>query len=560
MESTLPPKLDHSRPPMASSPQSAPGPNLGQVEEFDAIVIGAGISGLFQLVRLRELGMTARVYEAGGGVGGTWYWNRYPGARFDSESYSYGYSFSDELLQEWDWKEHFSGQPENERYLNFVADKFDLRRDIQFNANVAAAAYDKAANRWEVRLEDGTRARARFLITAVGILSAQNVPAFAGIDSFKGESFHTARWPKERVDFTGKRVGVIGTGATAVQLITEIAKEVGHLTVFQRTANFCAPLRNGPIDSETQAKIKASYPEIFKRTRETFAGFIHDFDPRSVFDVTPEERQARFEELWSQPGFSKWLGNFRDIMGDKAANDLFAEFVRNKIRERVKDPIVAEKLAPKDHAFGTKRVPLESGYYEQFNRPNVLLVDIRESPIERITPKGVKTRDAEYELDVIIYATGFDAVTGPLTRIDIRGESGISLKDKWADGPRTYLGVQSAGFPNLFTLVGPHNGSTFCNMPRCIEQNVEWVTDLLRHMRDKGYTRAAATAEAEDAWTAHVNELAVGTLLSQTDSWFFGANIPGKKRAVLMYFGGALAYRKKVEEVVANGYEGFALE
>jgi cation diffusion facilitator CzcD-associated flavoprotein CzcO len=545
---------------MATSLQPTPTAIAAPVERFDAIIIGAGISGMYQLIRLRELGLTVRVYEAGSGVGGTWYWNRYPGARFDSESYSYGYSFSEELLQEWDWKEHFSGQPENERYLNYVADKFDLRRDIRFNATVEGALYDEEENCWEIRLDDGTRARARLLITAVGVLSAQNVPNFAGIDSFKGESFHTARWPKERVDFTGKRVGVIGTGATAVQLITEIAKEVGHLTVFQRTANYCAPLRNGPIDPETQARIKASYPEIFKRTRETFAAFIHDFDPRSVFDVAPEQRQARFEELWAQPGFAKWLGNFRDVMTDRKANELFAEFVRNKIRERVKDPVLAEKLAPKSHPFGTKRVPLESGYYEQFNRENVLLVDLHESPIERITPKGIKTSATEYEFDVIIYATGFDAVTGPLTRIDIRGEGGLSIKDKWADGPRTYLGIQSAGFPNLFTLVGPHNGATFCNIPRCIEQNVEWVTDCIRYMREKGFTRIAASPEAERSWTDHVNELAVGTLLEEVDSWFFGANIPGKKRTVLMYFGGAPAYRKKCDEVAARGYDGFVFE
>ncbi len=545
---------------MADSLQPTPAANAGPVEQFDAIIVGAGISGLYQLIRLRELGLAVRVYETGSGVGGTWYWNRYPGARFDSESYTYGYSFSEELLQEWDWEEHFSGQPENERYLNYVADKFDLRRDIQFNANVAAATYDKKGNYWEVRLTDGARSRARFLITAVGILSAQNIPAFAGIESFKGESFHTSRWPKERIDFTGKRVGVIGTGATAVQLITEIAKEVGHLTVFQRTANYCAPLRNGPIDPETQARIKASYPEIFKRTRETFAGFIHDFDPRSLFEVSSEERQARFEELWAQPGFSKWLGNFRDIMSNKEANEIFGEFVRQKIRERVKDPVVAEKLVPKDHRFGTKRVPLESGYYEQFNRDNVLLVDLRESPIERITPKGVKTGDAEYELDIIIYATGFDAVTGPLTRIDIRGEGGQSLKDKWADGPSTYLGIQSAGFPNLITLVGPHNGATFCNMPRCIEQNVEWATDCIRYMREQGFERIAASEQAEKAWTEHVNELAAGTLLSETASWFFGANIEGKKRTVLMYLGGAKAYRTKCDEVAAKGYEGFVLE
>jgi len=545
---------------MAELSERTPATPEKPVERYDAIVIGAGVSGLFQLVRLLELGFSVRLFEAGGGVGGTWYWNRYPGARFDSESYTYGYSFSHELLQEWDWKEHFSGQPENERYLNYVADKFNLRPHIQLNATVVAARYDESGNYWEVRLEDGSRARARFLITAVGILSAHNIPPFEGVESFAGESFHTSRWPQEPIDFAGKRVGVIGTGATAVQLITEIAKEVGHLTVFQRTPNYCAPLRNGPIDAETQAKIKASYPEIFKRTRETFAGFIHEFDPRSVFDVTPEARQAKFEELWAQPGFSKWLGNFRDIMSNPDANELFAEFVRGKIRERVKNPAVAEKLAPKDHRFGTKRVPLESGYYEQFNRDNVLLVDIRESPIERITPRGVKTKDAEYEFDIIIYATGFDAVTGPLNRIDIRGTGGLSLKEKWADGPRTYLGIQSAGFPNLLTLVGPHNGATFCNMPRCIEQNVEWVTDCLKYMREKGYERIAATAEAEEAWTNHANELAVGTLMSETPSWFFGANIEGKKRGVLMYLGGAKAYREKCDAVAANGYEGFKFD
>ncbi|MBE3603160.1 NAD(P)/FAD-dependent oxidoreductase [bacterium] len=545
---------------MAELSERTPATPEKPVERYDAIVIGAGVSGLFQLVRLLELGFSVRLFEAGGGVGGTWYWNRYPGARFDSESYTYGYSFSHELLQEWDWKEHFSGQPENERYLNYVADKFNLRPHIQLNATVVAARYDESGNYWEVRLEDGSRARARFLITAVGILSAHNIPPFEGVESFAGESFHTSRWPQEPIDFAGKRVGVIGTGATAVQLITEIAKEVGHLTVFQRTPNYCAPLRNRPIDAETQAKIKASYPEIFKRTRETFAGFIHEFDPRSVFDVTPEARQAKFEELWAQPGFSKWLGNFRDIMSNPDANELFAEFVRGKIRERVKNPAVAEKLAPKDHRFGTKRVPLESGYYEQFNRDNVLLVDIRESPIERITPRGVKTKDAEYEFDIIIYATGFDAVTGPLNRIDIRGAGGLSLKEKWADGPRTYLGIQSAGFPNLLTLVGPHNGATFCNMPRCIEQNVEWVTDCLKYMREKGYERIAATAEAEEAWTNHANELAVGTLMSETPSWFFGANIEGKKRGVLMYLGGAKAYREKCDAVAANGYEGFKFD
>ena len=528
--------------------------------QFDAIIIGAGIAGLYQLYRLREAGMSVRVFEAGSEVGGTWYWNRYPGARFDSESYSYGYSFSDELLQEWDWSEHFAGQPETERYLNHVADKFDLRRDIQFNTRVAAAVYDEAANRWQVRTDDGRTAQARFLITAIGILSAPFIPDFAGRDSFAGVSFHTSQWPKEPIDFSDKRVGVIGTGATAVQLITEIAKNVGHLTVFQRTPNYCAPLRNGPIDPETQQGIKASYPQIFQKCRETFAGFLHDFDERSALDMAPEERNARYEELWAQPGFGKWLGNFSDIMTDLDANATFTEFVRDKIRARVHDPVVAEKLVPKDHPFGTKRVPLESGYYEAYNRDNVLLVDLNETPLERITPKGVRTSDTEHEFDVLIYATGFDAVTGAFNRIDIRGPGGQALKDKWADGPRTYLGLQVAGFPNLFTLVGPHNGATFCNLPRCIEQNVEWVTDCVRYMRTHEYARIAATPAAEDEWTAHVNELAEGSLLSTVDNWFVGANIPGKKRSFLMYTGGSPAYREKCAEVAARGYEGFTLQ
>ena len=534
--------------------------SAGPVEQFDAIIIGAGITGLYQLIRLRELGLSVRVYEAGSGVGGTWYWNRYPGARFDSESYSYGYSFSEELLQEWDWKEHFSGQPENERYLNFVADKFKLRPDIQFNTRISSATYDEKENCWGIRTEDGRHARAKFLITAIGVLSAPQMPNIEGLESYKGEWYHTGLWPDKPVNFAGKRVAVIGTGASAVQLITEIAKEVGHLTVFQRTANYCAPLHNAPIDRETQLDIKERYPEIFKRCRETFASMLHDFDPRSALEVSPQERLARYEELWAQPGFGKWLGNFHDIISSKEANDTISEFVRNKIRERVKDPAVAEKLCPKDHPFGTKRVPLESGYYEVYNRDNVLLVDLKETPIERIQPNGIKTSDAEYEFDMIIFATGFDAVTGAFNRMDIRGVGGQALKDKWADGPRTYLGIQGVGFPNLFTLVGPHNGATFCNIPRCSEQNVEWVTGCIRYMRDHNYQRIEPTPVAEDQWTEHVGETIANTLLPAVDSWFMGANTPGKKKTFLMYAGGSPAYRKKCDEVAANGYEGFKVE
>jgi cation diffusion facilitator CzcD-associated flavoprotein CzcO len=540
---------------MASTPQSIPTTSSGAVDQFDAIIIGAGVAGLYQLYRLRQLGFRVRVFDDGGGVGGTWYWNRYPGARFDSESYTYGYSFSNELLQEWDWKEHFSGQPENERYLNYVADKFDLRRDIQLNSRVTSAIWDETAKSWEVRLQDGRPARANFVIAAVGLLSAHYLPKFVGLEDFKGEWYHTARWPHENPKLAGKRVGVVGTGATAVQLITEIAKEVGHLTVFQRTPNYCAPLRNGPIDSETQAKIKASYPEIFRRTRESFAAFLHNFDSRSFFDVSAEKRLEVYEELWKQPGFAKWLGNFPEIMSNPEANEEYAEFVRNKIRERVKDPAIAEKLAPKDHPFGSKRIPLESGYYEVFNRDNVTLVDIRESPIERITPTGLKTRDAEYPLDVIIFATGFDAITGALTRMDISGEQGQSLKDRWADGPRSYLGIMTAGFPNFFVA----NAATFCNVPRCLEMVVDWVADCVSYVREKGFASIAPTPQAEQDWTDHVNELAAGTILTKANSWFMGANIPGKARAILLYANSAPSYRKKLEDAAVQDYQGFAL-
>ena len=544
---------------MADSLQQMPAAGTGldeEVEQFDAIIIGAGVTGLYQLYRLRQLGLSVRVFEDGAGVGGTWYWNRYPGARFDSESYTYGYSFSEELLQEWDWKEHYSGQPENERYLNYVADKFDLRRDIQFDARVASAVYHEREARWHVQTEDGRRAEAQFLITAVGVLSARYIPDFAGIDSFKGDWCHTARWPKEGMDLAGKRVGVIGTGATAVQLIPEIAGEVAHLTVFQRTANYCAPLRNGPIDPEWQREIKASYPEIFKKCSETPGAFMHAFDPRSALEVSEEERLEQYERLWGEPGFKKWLANFQDIMVPGEANENYAEFVRNKIRERVNDPVVAEMLVPKDHPFGSKRLPCETGYYDVYNRDNVLLVDVREAPIERITPSGIKTSDAEYELDVIIFATGYDAVTGSLTRIDIRGEGGQTIKDRFAQGPRTYMGLQSAGFPNLFTMPGAGAG----NFTRSCEPLVEWVSDCIGYMRENEFTRISATPQAEEAWTRHVAEASANLLRTKANSWFVGANIPGKARVLLGSPDTAPVTRAKRDEVAANGYEGFLLQ
>jgi cation diffusion facilitator CzcD-associated flavoprotein CzcO len=544
---------------MQSSRQQTPTANAEQVEEveqFDAIIIGAGVTGLYALYRLRELGLAVQAFEDGGGVGGTWYWNRYPGCRFDSESYTYGYSFSEELLQEWDWKELYSGQPENERYLNYVADKFDLRRHIRFNSRLVSAVFAEGENLWQVELEHGHRARGQFLITAIGILSAGYIPDFEGIDSFKGDWCHTGRWPAEGMDLAGKRVGVIGTGATGVQLITEIAKEVGHLTVFQRTANYCAPLRNRPIDPETQRKIKANYPEIFKRCSETAGSFMHKFDPRSALDVSPEERLEQYERLWTEPGFKKWLSNFYDVMMPGEANEDYAEFVRNKIRERVKDPVVAEKLVPKDHMFGSKRLPCESGYYEVYNQDNVLLVDVREAPIERLTPNGLKTTDAEYELDVIIFATGYDAVTGSLNKIDIHGEGGQTLKDKFAEGPRTYMGISSAGFPNLFTI----NAASVGNFVRACEPLVDWVSEAICYVRENGFTRISATPEVEEEWTAHVSEAGAKILRTQADSWFVGANIPGKARVLLTSPDTAPVMRAKRAEVAANGYEGFLLQ
>jgi cation diffusion facilitator CzcD-associated flavoprotein CzcO len=527
---------------------------------YDAIVIGAGIAGMYQLHRLRGLGLRVRVLEAGDGVGGTWYWNRYPGARFDSESWTYGYSFSEEILRGWEWSEHFAPQPETLRYCNFVADKLDLRRDIELGCRVAAAVYDEAADEWAVESTDGRRMRARLLITAIGPLSAPTMPTIPGVESFRGEAHHTGRWPHEPVSFASKRVAVIGTGATAVQAIPEIAKTVGHLTVFQRTPNWCAPLHNRPIDASTQARIKATYPETFAICRESFGCFIHQADPRNAREVSPEEREAGYEKLYREPVYGGWMRNFLDILIDRDANATITEFMRGKIRARVKDPAVAEKLIPTNHGFGTRRVPLESGYYEVYNQPNVRLVDIRETPIERITPAGIRTTAEEHAVDMIIYATGFDAITGAFDRIDIRGRGGRRLKEKWADGPRTFLGLQVEGFPNLFTLVGPHNAATFCNIPRCIEQNVEWVTALIAHMRARGHVRVEPTAEAEREWTQHVLDTGRRMLFTQVDSWMTGinSNVAGKdKRTFIVYAGGAPKYRERCDDVAARGYAGF---
>jgi cation diffusion facilitator CzcD-associated flavoprotein CzcO len=545
---------------MDGSPAVPSGTSTEPRLDFDAIIIGAGVSGLYQLYRLRELGLKVRVFEAGTGVGGTWYWNRYPGARFDSESWTYGYSFSEELLEEWDWEEHFAGQPETERYLNHVADKFDLRRDIQFRSRVVGAHYREATRSWEVALEDGRRHSTRFLITAVGVLSAPTMPRISGVETFRGQSCHTHYWPKEPVSFEGKRVAVIGTGATGIQTITEVAKTVGHLTVFQRTPQWAAPLHNARISEEEMRRIRANYPEIFARCQETYGCFIHATDPRSVFEVTQEEREAFWEKLYGEPGFGIWMGNFRDILVDREANALISDFVARKIRQRVKDPRVAEKLIPKNHGFGTRRVPLESGYFEVFNQSNVKLVDITETPIERITVTGIKTTDRDYEFDIIIYATGFDAITGSFDRIDIRGVDGVSLKEKWENGPQTFLGIMVDDFPNMLMVMGPHAG--LGNFPRAAEYSADWVTGLIRFAHEHGLTRIEATTAGAAAWTDHVIASSEGLLFTEVDSWMTGINrnIEGKQvRRIMRYSGGHPAFRARCEAVVATGYRELTL-
>ena len=528
--------------------------------DYDAIIIGAGISGMYQLYRLRELGMRVRVLEAGTGVGGTWYWNRYPGARFDSESYSYQYSFSKELLAEWNWSEHFAAQPETLRYLNYVADKFDLRRDIQFRTRVTTAHYQDANCSWTVTAEGGRHFTARFLITAIGPLSAPTMPRIEGVGDFKGEAYHTAQWPHHQVSFEAKHVAVIGTGATGVQTIQEVAKTAGHLTVFQRTPNWCKPLNNGPIDPSAQAALKARYPEIFKLCQESYACFLHSTDPRGTFEVSAEAREAFLEQQYASPGFGMWQGNFRDVLTNREANAIVSEFVANKIRQRVKDQKVAEKLIPKDHGFGTRRVPMETKYYEAYNQPNVQLVDIKETPIERITATGIKTTAGSYDFDIIIYATGFDAITGSFDRIDIRGEAGRNLKDKWRQRLETFLGIQVEGFPNMLMLVGPH--TALGNIPRSIEYNVDWVTRLIQHMHERKLTRADATSDGVDAWTGFVHEKGKGLLSNEVDSWMTGINrnVEGKQtRIIARYSGSAPEFRARADEVAANGYSEMAL-
>ena len=526
--------------------------------DLDVLVVGAGFSGLYALHRLREAGFAARVVERGDDVGGTWYWNRYPGARCDIESIDYQYSFSDDLQREWNWTERYATQPEILQYVNHVAERFDLWRDMQFNTRVTSATFDERANRWAIETDQRDRVGARFCIMATGCLSASRVPDLPGLDSFQGKWYHTGRWPHEGVDFSGLRVGVIGTGSSAIQSIPIIARQAAHLYVFQRTPNFSLPANNERLTPDKVQYYKEHFQEIKEFSRQSPAGMPIVAAERSALEATPEERDAAFEEGWNEGGFHL-VQKFNDLVATPAANETVADFVRRKIREVVQDPETAEALLPKDHPLGTKRICIDSNYFETYNRPNVTLVNIRNAPVEEITPKGVRTGGKEYELDAIVFATGFDAMTGALLAVDIRGRGGLSLRDEWAAGPRTYLGLQVAGFPNLFTITGPQSPSVLSNMIVSIEQHVDWIADAMAHLRERGIETIEATEAAQDAWVEHVNELANMTLYPQANSWYLGANIPGKPRVFMPYVGGVGTYAEKCREVVANGYEGFAL-
>jgi cation diffusion facilitator CzcD-associated flavoprotein CzcO len=528
--------------------------------DFDVVVVGAGFAGLYALYKLRDqLHMNVRVYETGEGVGGTWFWNRYPGARCDSESYYYCYSFSPELAQEWEWSGRYPEQPEIERYLNHVADRFDLRPDIQLSTRVTAATFDDARNQWTVETDRGDRVTVRFLVTAVGCLSAPSVPDIPGLDEFEGDVYSTATWPREPVDLTGKRVGLIGTGSSGIQAAPELAKQAAHLTVFQRTPNFSLPARHRAFLSEDQAKIKAEYDDIFALTRQSFAGFPFHPVSRTTMSVPDDERQAILDGLWEEGGFKFLYGGFIDLLRDAEANEIASEYIRTQIRKTVKDPDIAEVLCPKGYPYGAKRPPIDTDYYDTFNRDNVSLVDISTAPIEAVTPTGLRTTRNEYELDVLVFATGFDAMTGPLLRMDIRGTDGVALADAWSHGPRTYLGLQIAHFPNLFTITGPGSPSVLMNMPVAIEQHVDWIAECLEYLRDHDLTRIEATEEAQDAWVEHVNELGDASLYVHANSWYVGANIPGKPRVIMPYTGGQPAYRARCDAVRDAGYDGFAL-
>ena len=530
--------------------------------DYDAVVIGAGFAGLGMLRRLREEhGMSVQVYEAGAGVGGTWYWNRYPGARCDSESYMYCFSFSEELLQDWNWSGKYPEQPEILSYLNHVADRFDLRRNIQFNTRVKSARFQDDTGHWEVETDQGDLVTSQFLITGIGCISSGNVPSIKGLDSFQGEWYHTGSWPHEKVEFAGKRVAVIGTGSSGVQSIPVIAGQAEHLTVFQRTPQYTIPARHGTIDRKyLEEVVKPNYEEILEQARWSTGGFPMNRDERSALQVTAEERLEAYEAGWAEGGIRFLSTSFKDISTDRRANDTMAEFIRKKIREMVRDPETAEKLMPTDHPFGSKRPLIDTDYFETYNHDNVELVDIRHSPIKGITPNGIRTEDQDFEFDMIVFATGFDAMTGSYFKMDIRGKNGLSLKDKWSEGPKTYLGLQVAGFPNLFMITGPGSPSVLSNMPMSIEQHIDWIANFLQYIRKHNIKSVEAGVDAETAWVAHVNEVAEPTMYVLANSWYLGANIPGKPRVFMPYVGGLGNYRKKCNEVADTGYKGFILE
>ena len=539
---------------MAITAQNTQGP----ARDVDAVVVGAGFAGMYMLHRLRGLGMTAQVFEAGSDVGGTWFWNRYPGARVDIRSLEYSFSFSEELENEWRWSERYAPQAELLAYAGHVADRFDLRRDIALETRVLAAHFDAETNRWTVTTDRGDTVTAKFVIMATGCLSVPTNVDFAGIESFAGTVYRTSHWPHEGVDFTGKRVGVIGTGSSAIQSIPVIAEQAAHVTVFQRTPNYSVPAHNGPLDPAAVADWTANRAEYRAAMKLTPIGAFIGMSEQLAMEATPEERQAEFDRRWQIGGFEV-SGIFADSGSDLAANAVVADLAAARIRAIVKDPAVADLLTPKDYPFGAKRLCVDTNYYATFNRDNVSLVDIRTAPLEAITPAGIRTSGGEYPCDAIVLATGFDAMTGALDRIDIRGRDGARLKDRWAEGPRTYLGLMVAGFPNLFTITGPGSPSVLSNMITSIEQHVEWIADCLAHLSDHQQATIEPTPEAEDAWVGHVNEIASGTLYPLANSWYMGANVPGKPRQFLPYAGGVGVYREHCAGIAERGYEGFEL-
>ena len=533
--------------------------------DHDVIVVGAGVAGIYQIKRLTDMGLNATVLEADPDLGGTWYNNRYPGARFDSESYTYGYSFSREVLDEWHWKEMFSGQPENLKYLNFVVDKFDLRQYMQFNCRVQSAIFDDDRQIWNVTVSDDRELSCRFLVLALGLLSQPTMPRIPGVDDFQGRSWHTYGWPHEEVDLSDQRVGIIGTGATAIQVIGEIADKVGELTVFQRRPNWVAPLNNSDISAEQMVGIRDRYDEIFETCARTPGGFEHEPDRRGFYEVTAEERYQLWDRLYEEPGFSIWLRNFREIFTDEKANAELSEYMAERIRGRVTDPVVAEKLVPKDHGFGVQRVPMETNYLEAYNRENVHLVDISETPLERVTDKGIRTTAQDYEFDVIVYATGFDAITGSFDHIDIRGRNGLTLREKWFDNPSTFLGMLVSGFPNLLMPSGPQSGSASTNYPRGIENGVNWCTDFFEYMGSRDLRYFEATEDAEKRWTEHVVKMYSVMLMRKAQSWFTGynSNVEGHeagKVRYLVYNGGTPKYVATINDVAAKDYEGIRFD